>query len=170
MDGIVFLGPDLKPLAQEEGGMPFRVIVTGSAIGYEPVSPPPPPPPPSLGDIKSARVSELNAACNAAILAGFSSSALGETHTYDFDMEAQANLTGMLAVMNADDSMNGTVWKTTDAGPLPHNRQQFIALCRDGLNHKNDLIARYWTLKAQVELAETEEEVNAIVWETPTTT
>ncbi|MBL0387935.1 DUF4376 domain-containing protein [Tumebacillus sp. ITR2] len=159
---IVYLNPATRE--PDENGVAFeRTVTEAGAVVLIPVTTPPPPP--SLEDIKGAKIAELNAACNTGILAGFRSSALGEPHSYDFDAEAQSNLTGMLSVMNADPTIVETIWKTTDVGPLPHTREQFVTLCRDGLDHKNKLIARYWAIKASVEAATSEEEVLAIQWE-----
>lgn len=112
---------------------------------------------------KESKLAELNSACNAAILAGFESSALGAPHFYDFDYEAQINLAGMLnAIANA--MITGSIsWKASGV-PTDHTIDQFKQLYADGLAFKNAQIQRYWALKAQVNAAATIAEVEAVVW------
>ncbi|CAH1230656.1 hypothetical protein PAECIP111891_06712 [Paenibacillus allorhizoplanae] len=110
-----------------------------------------------------AKISELNAACNAAILAGFTSNALGTDNTYDFDYDAQINLGGMLNAITADIVSGTVVWKASGI-PQTHTIDQFKTVFAQGLSHKNTNIGKYWTLKGQVLSAETTEEINAIHW------
>jgi hypothetical protein len=117
-----------------------------------------------LADAQAAKIGELDAKCNETILAGFTSSALGSAHDYDFDYEAQQNLSGMLSLFNADATIADVTWKTKDAGPLTHTKEQFLQLYKDGFAHKNGHIAHYWTLKAQVQAATTVSAVQEIVW------
>jgi hypothetical protein len=110
-----------------------------------------------------AKISELNAACNAAILAGFTSDALGIDNTYDFDYDAQINLGGMLNAITAGIVTDSIVWKASGI-PQAHTIDQFKTVFAHGLTHKNTNIGKYWTLKGQVLSAETTEEINAIHW------
>jgi hypothetical protein len=119
----------------------------------------------TLEDVKAAKIAQLNYLCNQTILAGFISAALDQEHTYGFDLEDQANLTGQLTLMQVDQSITEVDWKTKDAGVLTHTRDQFIQVCKDGAAFKNQQIAKYWTLKAQVEAATTWQEVDAITWD-----
>lgn len=117
-----------------------------------------------LADAQTAKFSELNSKCNQTILSGFSSTALGVSHNYDFDMEAQMNFSGMMNAVNGSMAPASITWKTTDAGNLAHTQAQFKQLYADGMNFKNNQIAKYWTLKSQVLAATTVAQVNAIVW------
>ncbi|WP_446686390.1 DUF4376 domain-containing protein [Paenibacillus planticolens] len=109
------------------------------------------------------KLAELNVACNATILAGFASNALGSQHTYDFDYDAQINLGGMLNAITAGLVTESFMWKASGV-PQLHTPNVFKAVFADGLAHKNSLIERYWTLKASVLAAETSEEIDAIKW------
>lgn len=110
-----------------------------------------------------AKIAELNAACNSAILAGFTSDALGTDNTYDFDYDAQINLGGMLNAITAGIVSDDVVWKASGV-PQTHTIEQFKVVFAHGLNHKNTNIGKYWDLKGQVLAAETSEEINAIHW------
>lgn len=151
---------DPATLEPSEDGVLYQQILDDeeNVISTEAVSQPEMPP-----DPKGVKITELNAACNAEILAGFSSSALGEPNDYDFDYEAQINLTEMLQAINNDMVTEPIFWKASGE-PKPHTIAQFKALFADGLEFKNSRIQRYWSLKAQVLAATTQEEIDAIVW------
>jgi hypothetical protein len=118
-----------------------------------------------LNEAKAAKIAELNQMCNQTILAGFTSSALGQEYHYPFDGEAQANLTGALALLNADPTLTTVEFKVLETGKLvDHTRDQFLQVCKDAFAFKNSMIKKYHDLKDQVEAATTIEEVNAIVW------
>ncbi|GIM47049.1 hypothetical protein DNHGIG_25980 [Collibacillus ludicampi] len=121
-----------------------------------------------LEDVKARKIAELDQMCNQTILAGFTSSALGAPHQYDFDEEAQRNFAGTLALLNVDSTITSITWKTVDAGPLTHTRDQFIQLCRDAFNFKDSQIQKYWSKKNQVLQSTTVDQVNAITWDDPT--
>lgn len=117
-----------------------------------------------LAGQKQTKIDELNAVCNAFILSGFTSSALGDPHDYDFDYEAQINLAGMMNAISAGIAPATITWKTKNAGSIDHDHAQFTQLYADGLTFKNTQIGKYWILKAQVQAATTEAEIDAIVW------
>lgn len=107
-----------------------------------------------------AKIEELNAACNATILSGFTSDALGSENHYDFDTDDQINLGGMLNAVTAN-LVSGTIyWKASDI-PQPHTVEQFKQVFADGLNWKNNNIGRYWELKSRVLSGEP---LDGIVW------
>lgn len=120
-------------------------------------------PDPTVKSPLELKLTELNAACNAAILAGFTSSALITQHTYDFDYDAQINLGGMLNAITAGIITGTITWKASGT-PQSHSIEQFKTVFGDGLTHKNAQIGKYWTLKAQAIAAETPEQLDAIVW------
>ncbi len=145
---------DMIPLTDEDNVNPNDIFENGVWI------PAPPPEPVSPLELKLA---ELNEFCNAIILAGFTSNALGTDNTYDFDYDAQINLGGMLNAITAGLVTGAITWKTSGV-PQTHTIDQFKTVFSDGLTHKNANIGKYWTLKAQVLTAATPEEIAAIVW------
>lgn len=112
---------------------------------------------------KDAKLAEISAACNAAILAGFTSDALGSPHSYEFGTDDQINLGGMLNAITAGIVTGSIVWKASGV-PKSHTVEQFKGVFAAGLQHKNNCIARLWALKSQVLAAGTSEEIEAIVW------
>lgn len=116
-----------------------------------------------LEDIRQSKISILNNACNASILSGFTSNALGDEHTYDFDYEAQTNLGGMLNAIMAEIVTEEIDWKASGL-PVPHTINQFKQVYADGLTHKNSLITKYWMLKSQVLSAHSVEDIESVFW------
>jgi hypothetical protein len=114
--------------------------------------------------LQETKINEMNDVCNKSILEGFNSSCLGVEHQYQFGYDDQINLSGQLNLFNADETTTECNWKTIDAGVLVHTKAQFIQLFKDGLAFKAGQIGKYWTLKAQILSAKTEDEINAIVW------
>ncbi|MCY9658107.1 DUF4376 domain-containing protein [Paenibacillus chondroitinus] len=118
----------------------------------------------TIEDAKTQKIKQLNEFCNAAILTGFTSNALGTQHSYDFDYDAQINLGGMLNAITAGlISEQSVTWKASGL-PQPHTFAQFKEVFGAGLTHKNTNIGKYWALKAQVEAATIPEEVEAVRW------
>ena len=112
--------------------------------------------------LRPQKLTEINAACAAAITAGFTSSALGAPHTYQSQLEDQLNLVGAAA-------MGVTVsYRCTDVNGVyaarPHTAAQIKQVLADGAQVKLNMLAQATSLKAQVEEAETAEEMTAIVW------
>lgn len=117
-----------------------------------------------LTGLKQKRIKELDGICNQAVLAGFKSWCLGTEYTYDFDYEAQINFSGTLNAIAANMVTGSVIWKTREAGPLPHTANQFKKLFMDGMIFKQQTIGKYWQLKQAVAAAKTQEEINSIQW------
>ncbi|NQX68075.1 hypothetical protein HQN90_18280 [Paenibacillus alba] len=117
----------------------------------------------TIEDAKTQKIKQLNEFCNAAILAGFTSNALGTQHSYDFDYDAQINLGDMLNAITAGVVSEPVIWKASGL-PQAHTFAQFKEVFGEGLTHKNTNIGKYWVLKAQVEAATTSEEIEAVKW------
>ncbi|MBA2943390.1 hypothetical protein HZF08_34530 [Paenibacillus sp. CGMCC 1.16610] len=122
-----------------------------------------PTPESQIANAKRSKTAELNAACNAAILAGFTSNVLGVNHTYDFVYEAQTNLNTMLNAIIADLVSEPIIWKASKK-LQPHTIDQFKTLFTDSLTHKTTNINKYWELKMTVESANSMEGVASISW------
>lgn len=113
---------------------------------------------------KAKKIDELNTACNETILSTFSSSCLGESHTYSFSYDAQMNLSGILGAVNAGIAPVTITWKTEDAGTFSHTVAQFKQLFADGMVFKQTNIYRYRSLKDQVNACATKADIDLIVW------
>ncbi len=121
---------------------------------------------PSLDELKTSKLSHINTSCEAAIVGGFTSSALGSVHIYQSDRDDQINLMGLVTA-GADDLLkcgvddgNGNItwdWKQ-------HTTAQLKAVFDDGALFKKQQLIKANTLKAQVSAATTAEELDGIVW------
>lgn len=114
--------------------------------------------------LQNAKINQLKQACQQTIYGGFTSSALGTTHTYGFTEQDQRNLNEQLSILLLDSTITSVNWKTLDAGVLAHTRDQFFQVCKDANAFKRSNIERYWNLVTQVQQATTESQINAITW------
>ncbi|MED2006686.1 DUF4376 domain-containing protein [Brevibacillus borstelensis] len=146
-------GQDSDKFAQ----YPYRVDPENLTIIWD-LTPPTAP----LEQVKVAKIDFLNNECFKDISAGFNSASTG--HTFRFNEEDQANFNqqGTLFLLKPD--LAEVQWKTEDAGIVTLTRDQFIQVVIEASEHKQKLITRYWELKAQVEAAQTKEEIDAINW------
>lgn len=124
----------------------------------------------ALEAARQRRVAELSTACERAIIGGFTSSALGQLHTYPSNLKDQLNLMGSVTdsivpglpenwqtpfwVRDASDSWS---WKM-------HTAAQIQQAGRDGKKHVVQAQTALANLTALVLAAETQEAVAAIVW------
>jgi len=116
-----------------------------------------------LQGIKVAKIIEMSQACEAAIVNGFVSSALGVPKVYDSDRDSQMNLIGV-AAMNSDyyysvrdpDSMV----KTYEL----HTAAQIKQVLADGAAIKLGHMSLFNDLRNQIYAMTTIEEVNAVTW------
>lgn len=118
-----------------------------------------------LEELKSKKIEQLHYLCNQDILSGFySSAATDEPILYGFDWDDQNNLQGTLTLMNSKPDLTVIFYKPKGIPPFAHSRDQFINLCTDAFLAKQTKIAKYWSLKAEVELCMTKEDVQTIIW------
>ncbi|TGV13629.1 DUF4376 domain-containing protein [Mesorhizobium sp. M00.F.Ca.ET.186.01.1.1] len=120
------------------------------------------PPEASLEQVKQAKIDFLNQECCQAIYAGFTSVSTG--YQFRFNEEAQANFNQQSTLFLLKPDLAEIQWKTEDSGIVRLTREQFIEVVLEAGQHKQQQIAKYWTLKAQVEAAETKEQIDAINW------
>ncbi|OAS17153.1 XkdW family protein [Paenibacillus oryzisoli] len=116
-----------------------------------------------LNDARTAKINSLNVACNASILAGFTSDALGTDNAYDFAYHDQINLESTFNAISAEIHMDNIKWKASGV-PQSHTSEQFKLLYADGLAHKNANISKYWELKNAVLSASNAEDISSISW------
>lgn len=123
---------------------------------------------PSLEQAKQDRINEINLACEETILSGFISSALGEPHGYDSQIEDQLNLIGAALAAAAGQSVEFRCYHGAVTGQKEwhlHTPQQMQQVYMDGLVYKVTQLKKATTLKNQVNAATTVEEVNGITWQ-----
>lgn len=124
----------------------------------------------TLAAAQTKQLGILNAACQAQIYAGFTSSALGATYTYPAKDKDQANLTASYAA--SFDPTNTTGWTTPfwcmdgtgNWALVQHTAAQIQQVGRDGKAAILSAITKNETLAKQVMAATTVANVEAIVW------
>lgn len=117
---------------------------------------------PPLDSIKAAKFAEINAACAAAIVGGFTSSALGTPYTYDSALEDQLNLIGAVG-LGID-----LPYRCADTAGVKefrlHTAAQLKQVAADGAVIKLASLEKAATLKAQVQSAADASSVAAVAW------
>ena len=120
----------------------------------------------TLDELKASKTSEINSACEKAITSGFTSSALGTSCSYQSEQTDQLNLIGIVTAGQDDyfkcgvTDANGNVTWSYEL----HTIVQLQQVLTDGKAHKQGLLQKANTLKAQVTGATTVKDVEAIVW------
>ena len=129
---------------------------------WEPYTPP-------FDPVAAAAVQKatINAACATAIVAGFDSAALGDTHHYDCEQHDQISIIGLVAA-NIDHPYTCIDAATVKASK-PHTAAQIRQVFDDGLVHISGNTTTARTLKDQLDtLAEdpstTQDDIDAVVW------
>jgi hypothetical protein len=116
-----------------------------------------------LAAAQQAKIAELLQKCNETLVGGFQSSALGSPHTYASDDIAQANFDATANRLQRRTDITSVNWNT-DAGYLPHTRDQFFQVYDDGYEFKESTWSKFFILESQVKSATTVDQVNAITW------
>jgi hypothetical protein len=124
-----------------------------------------------LNNAKALKIASLSAACQAAIYAGFTSSALGALHSYPFQDKDQVNLTGdvMLSILPSAQASGWTVpfWCADSAGVWamrPHTAVQIQQVGQDAAAMKLTMVSKNISFASQVEMAMTIPDVQAVTW------
>lgn len=118
----------------------------------------------ALANTKMTKKSDLSQQCNQAIVAGFTSSALGQAHTYPSDEEAQRNFNSEINKFVIDSTYTTSLFKTLDAGYLPHSKDQLFQVFSDGHASRVAQLAQLNQLKAQVDAVQTQADLDKITW------
>ena len=124
-----------------------------------------------LDQALSTKIAELNAACAAAIVAGFQCDALGKVYTYPSDIEDQLNLTGSVQLSQlegSDDAGWVTPFKCADEkgnwSAVAHTAAQIQKVGVTFTRIKLGLIGKKDLLIAQAKAAATVTELEAVTW------
>lgn len=137
-----------------------------------------PVPPPSLDDLRASAVKAITGACNAQIVGGFISAALGAPHLYPSKATDQLNLTAN--VVSSIMPGVGPGWMTpqlcADASGAwayrPHSAAQIQTVGVDAKAAIAACLLRKDALIAEIEAADSAEDIAAVSWapapETPT--
>lgn len=126
--------------------------------------------PSALEALRQRRISELSISCERAIIGGFVSEALGESHTYPSNIKDQINLMGsvtasILPGLPAD--WQTPFWVCDGSGVWAYKMHSAEQIQEAGRVGKAHVVAKQSTLDAltsEVLSANTEEEIVAVVW------
>lgn len=101
-----------------------------------------------LASHKEKRITDISSECEADIVSGFASSALGTQHIYQSDRDDQTNLIGMVAGGTEDyfKCFDGTAW-----GYKMHTATQLKQVLNDGKSVKLSKLQTFAQKKASVE-------------------
>lgn len=116
----------------------------------------------SIFDVKGLKSLVLKEICNKKIESGFISPSIG--HKFGFKAHDQSNIQQQLLVFLSNPNETETEWKTEDAGIVKLTKEQFLNLVPEGKEHVRRHVDYLWSLIPLVQLAETNEDVDAIVW------
>jgi hypothetical protein len=125
---------------------------------------------PEIEEARDTRIALLNANCAEEITGGYKSDALGENHTYPSDDTAQRNMMGSFIealIPGLPDDWTTPFWCANEEGTWayrPHTASQIIAAGRAGKAHVIACQTKLDTLTAQVNDAETVNEIASIAW------
>lgn len=122
---------------------------------------------PTLAQAQAAQIAIIEAACSAAILAGFTSSALGASRTYGSNPTDQNNLLNAALASQGQSSTwsaslwcaNGTTWAYT-----PHTPTQVQQVNADWMTYRQTQQQKYASLIGKINAATTVAAVQAISW------
>lgn len=117
-----------------------------------------------LDYLRKQKKDELDSKCDETIMSGFSSTALGTSHTYSSVLVDEIWYNATINRFNVDATYTSVQWKTIDSGYLAHTKEQFTQVFIDGHTWGDNQIAKLNNLKSQVSAATTEAELDAIVW------
>jgi hypothetical protein len=129
-----------------------------------------------LSSAQSNQVQSLSNSCKAAIVNGFTSSALGSAYTYPSEMTDQHNMQTAAIVAGLPTNPQGwttQLWCANSSGVwayVAHTPAQAQQVVSDWQKNKDALQSQYANLVAQVNAStvETVDQVAAIVWTVPT--
>ncbi|AYM13054.1 DUF4376 domain-containing protein [Agrobacterium tumefaciens] len=123
-----------------------------------------------LAQAKLERIASLRAACEAAIIGGFTSHALGANHVYPSDIKAQINLMGSVTdslLPSLPPDWQTPFWVCNEDGIWSfkmHQASQIQQAGRDGKVHVVACQATLEELTSRVDVASSIDDVEAIVW------
>lgn len=114
--------------------------------------------------MKEQKNKQLEKQCDATIMGGFPSNALGASHTYQSMLIDEIWLNSTIHRFNIDPNFTTVNYKTIDAGYLPHTKEQFFQVFIDGHAWGDNQITKLNQLKAQVAAATDQAGLDAITW------
>lgn len=113
-----------------------------------------------LEKLKSARLEKLKEEYSEAASKGFTSNG----NQFSFNEQDQANFTQQLVLIVAGQTTD-VQWKTQNAGVQIFTTVEFQEIISDAADHKLVQQNKYWDREVLILAAETNEEVDSVIWE-----
>ena len=114
-----------------------------------------------LDYLKKLYTNKMSQECKDFILQGFYS-AVTQSY-YGFSEKDQINFNQQLTLMLLDPTVNEVYWKTEDKGVIPHTRDEFIAVCKEGEKHKRHAMRNYYIITDNIREMRNFEELKGLV-------
>lgn len=156
--------PDALYIQFKNGEISGFAVAAGAVVAYAP-------PAPTLAELKSIKITQLSADAQAAIYAGFESSALGSAHTYPAQNLDQQNLSAsvLASLMPGLPAEWVTPFWCQDIATgvwdfRLHTAPQIQQAGQDGKSAILAALVKNKTLADQVVAAATAEQVEAVAW------
>lgn len=111
---------------------------------------------------KKLKTAQFNELCERDIINGFTAL---NGHHYRTNRDDQKNFFGKALELILRPELDEVFWKTEDEGYLAHTRENWLNVYIEGVSHKEYILHKYNTLKAQINDAVTEQEIIDITWE-----
>lgn len=124
-------------------------------------------PGPSLGDVKAAQITKITRECEAAIVGGFESSALGQPHVYPCKATDQSNLQASVSAARQRPNQPFPFWCQTPSGEwtyAAHTADQITQVGMDAYDATLAKLQRKGELEARINAALSIDEVKAVTW------
>lgn len=146
-----------KPLDEKDG---FKVKWQGSSWIYEKIPEPKPEQEPTIEELKLIKRSEINAARDAAEQGGFEY--MGKT--FDSDPISCQRISTAAQAMAFAPEESAIVWTCQDNTTISLNKTQLAGLVAALAQWSNTCHQKATALKAEIEKAQTKEELDKITW------
>ena len=146
-----------EPLNEKEG---YKIKWNGEAWEYEEILVPPEPEPPTLEEVKEQKINELKAVRDAKEM----EPVLYAEHKFDFDSKSYERITAAIYALDMQGATSTINWTLADNGSTPVTANDLRGVIAAAAVRSDALHTAYRALKAQVQAAETVDNVNNIMW------
>ena len=147
-----------EPLEEKEG---YKVKWNGEEWEYEEIPAPPEPEPPTLDEVKANKINELKSIRDTKEVEPVQTS----KGIFDYDDKSRDRLAIARQSLTDNPSVESIVWTTADNQRIAMTIADFAEVNSMAAYRSNQLHIKYNELKAEVDAAQTVEEVEAITWD-----
>lgn len=118
-------------------------------------------------EARAARKQYVNERCRVVIESGFTSSALGAPHFYEFRDYDQSNIQAAFSLVKETGQPRPLKCFDSEGveGYRPHTEAQFVQLGLDAEAHKMTALSKVLQLRQMIDGASTVEEVQEVSWD-----